>query len=379
MQTEPVPAAETPSDSVPGALTAPHAATRSTIPRERRFTMLAPMQDVTTLAFMQLIARRGAPDLFVTEFLRVHATSELDDDIADCAARVLPLTGTPLLVQLIGEDVPALVRAAETILSRFAETVAGIDFNLGCPMRKIFRKNVGGGLLRDLPKVAEIFSALREICSAHGKIFSVKCRLGFDDASPFPRLLELVRDCGVDLLAVHARTVRGLYRSPVDYAAIAEAVEKSACAVVANGEISSVGKARFVLEKTHCAGLMCGRHAVRNPWIFRQLREMFDGTPRERIFAPRLGDVFEYIRELEPCIADLATTPARAADRMKKFLNFIGTGVDPNGDFLRAVRRADSPTEIFKISEKFLLAGTLAEQPFPPEPFPRLCARPNCE
>lgn len=353
---------------------------KTPFPPRETFTMLAPMQDVTSLAFMRLIARRGAPDIFVTEFLRVHATSEIDDCIAECAAETLARTGTPLLVQLIGEDVTALARNAENLLARFPETVAGIDFNLGCPMPKIFRKNVGGGLLRDLPKVAEIFAALREICSAHGKIFSVKARLGFDDAAPFPQLLELVHRHGVDLLAVHARTVRALYRGAVDYAAIARAVEElRGVPVVANGEISSVAKARFVLGRTHCAGLMCGRHAVRNPWIFRQLREWLAGTPPEEIFAPTRADVFAYIRELEPCIADTATTPARAADRMKKFLNFIGTAVDPAGEFLREMRRASTPDEIFRIAEKFLLAGALGDEIFPAEPFPQLCARPNCE
>lgn len=343
------------------------------------FTALAPMQDVTTLPFMRLLARRGTPDFFVTEFLRVHATSDIDDSVAECAEKTLPLTGAPLLVQLIGENVPALVRVADAVLTRYEKTVAGIDFNLGCPMPKIFRRNVGGGLLRELPKVAEILGALRKVCSAHEKFFTVKSRLGFDDASPFPQLLEIVRDAGADMLAVHGRTVRGLYRAPVDYDAIAEAVKKSACPVAANGEISSVKKARDVLSKTHCAGLMCGRHAIRNPWIFRQLHEMFDGVPDEKIFAPRLGDVFEYIREIGICVADKASSPARSAAYMKKFLNFIGTGVDAEGQFLHAVRRAESPDEIFRIAEKFMLAGNLAEKKFPPEPFPTLVARPNCE
>lgn len=341
--------------------------------------MLAPMQDITTFPFMQLLAKRGAPDFFVTEFLRVNSTSQIDDSIAECAEKTFPETSSPLFVQLIGEDVPALVRIADTVLTRYAETVAGIDINLGCPMPKIFRKNVGGGLLRDLPKVEEILTALRKVCSAHGKLFTVKCRLGFDDPEPFPRLLEIIRETRADLIAVHGRTVRGLYRSPVDYDAIADAVKKSVCPVAANGEISSVAKAHSVLKKTHCAGLMCGRHAVRNPWIFRQLREMFAGTPNDKIFVPKLGDVFDYIRELEICVSDETVSAARIAARMKKFLNFIGTGVDADGAFLHAVRRAESPTEIFKISEKFLLAGTLSETPFPPEPFPALCARPNCE
>lgn len=336
------------------------------------FSALAPMQDVTTLSFMRLLTRYGAPDVFVTEFLRVHATSRIDADILECLEN--PPAGTPLFVQLIGEDVPALVRIAREILSRF--DIAGLDFNLGCPVPKVFRKNVGGGLLLDLSRVAQILPALRAVCSEFGKKMTVKCRLGFDNSKPFPELLELINAHGVDWLAVHARTVRGLYREPVDYDAIAFAVAKANVPVLANGEIASVEKATQIREKTHCAGFMIGRHAIRNPWIFRQLREAQQGVP---VFSPRLGDVFEYLRDVEKCVAKPEDAPARVAARMKKFLNFIGTSVDSEGAFLFAVRRAGTPSEIFSIAEKFLLAGTLAEKIFPQEPFPGLIARPNCE
>lgn len=338
-------------------------------------TVLAPMQDVTTLPFMRLLAdaRYGAPDFFVTEFLRVHATSIIDEDIRECLEN--PPAGTPLFLQLIGEDVPALVRVAREALSRF--DVAGIDLNLGCPAPKVFRKNVGGGLLRDLPHVAEILPALREVCSEFGRRFTLKCRLGFDDAGALAPLLDLARENAVDWIAVHGRTVRGLYRTPVDYDAIAAAVRDAACPVLANGEISSVEKALRVREKTRCAGWMIGRHAIRNPWIFRQLRETREGagTP----FAPRLGDVFDYVRALAGVVALPGDRPERVAARMKKFLNFVGTGADAEGAFLHAVRRAETPDEIFAIADRFLLAGGNAEKPFPEEPFPGLVARPNCE
>lgn len=101
--------------------------------------MLAPMQDITTLPFMRMLARRGAPDFFVTEFLRVNATSQIDDSVAECAEKTLPLTGTPLLVQLIGEDVPALVRVA-----RRARTLSrngrGNRFEFGLPDAENFSK-----------------------------------------------------------------------------------------------------------------------------------------------------------------------------------------------------------------------------------------------
>lgn len=338
-------------------------------------TSLAPMQDVTTLPFMRLLAEnlKSAPDYFVTEFLRVHSTSIIDDDIVECLEHAP--AGIPLFLQLIGEDIPALVRIARRALTSF--DIAGIDLNLGCPAPKVFKKNVGGGLLRDLAQTEKILAALREVCSEFGKRFTVKCRIGFEDATPFPRLLELIRENRIDLLAVHGRTVRGLYRTPVDYDAIAFAVKESACPVVANGEIASPEKAFRVREQTACAGWMVGRHAIRNPWIFRSLREAREG--RKEIFSPRLGDVFEYIRALESCVALPDDKPERVAARMKKFLNFIGTGVDAEGAFLYAVRRAGNPGEILKIAEKFLIAGNKSDAAFPAEPFPGIVARPNCE
>ncbi|MCD8283954.1 MAG: tRNA-dihydrouridine synthase family protein [Opitutae bacterium] len=387
-------------------------------------TCLAPMQDVTTCRFMELIAgeRYGAPDFFVTEFLRVHATSDFNDEIVESLTRIP--ARAPLFLQLIGENIDALTRVAGAALSRFG-SVAGIDFNLGCPSPKICKKNVGGGLLRDIAHVAEIIPALREITADRGKLFSVKCRIGFADDSALSRIVDLANENAVDLLSVHGRTVRGLYRTPVDYGAIAFAVEKAACPVFANGEISSVVKSKFVLATTKCAGFMLGRHAIRNPWIFRQIKEArergFYGNnaaptnpipttnpilttnlipttnpssttnprsttnpvattnPAPEIFRPTLGDVFLYVRDLAECVAQPGDNPERVAARMKKFLNFVGTGVDARGEFLFEARRAKTPDEIFAVSEKFMLAGNRAEQPFPDEPFSGIVARPNCE
>ncbi len=345
------------------------------------------MQDVTTRRFFQLISgtKFGAPDLFVTEFLRVHSTSEIDAEIADSLEN--SPAGTPIFLQLIGEDVPALEKISKLALSKF-KNLAGIDLNLGCPAPKICRKNVGGGLLKNLEKVAEIVPALRKITADFGKKFSVKCRLGFENSASFPRLLEIFNENSVDFLSVHGRTVRGLYREKVDYDAIAFAAKNSKCAVFANGEISSVEKAKNVFEKTGVFGFMIGRHAIRNPWIFRQIHEARErhffeknaaGTPDLEIFRPRLSDVFFYIRELENCVKIAGDSRERVAARMKKFLNFVGTSVDPAGAFLFEIRRAQTPEEIFSISEKFLLTGTRGEEFFSLEPFSGIVARPNCE
>jgi tRNA-dihydrouridine synthase len=164
-------------------------------------TALAPMQDVTDLAFMTVIGEIGPPDWFVTEFFRVTPTSRLEPHIVRSITE--NPTGRPVFAQVIGEDLAALARAARD-LARLP--IAGLDLNLGCPAPKIYRKNVGGGLLRDLPHVDRILGTLRETVGSG--LFTVKTRIGFADTDNFDALLDLVVKHRVDLLGLHARTVK---------------------------------------------------------------------------------------------------------------------------------------------------------------------------
>src|SRR5688572_14537733 len=174
----------------------------------RPLTALAPMQDVTDLAFMRVVAHYGAPDYFFTEFFRVHAQSRVEKHILRSIDE--NSTGRPVFAQLIGEDLGHLARTTEELLRH---NIAGIDLNLGCPAPKVYKKNVGGGLLREPKKVGEILALLR---AAVPGLFTVKMRIGFDGTENFDRLLELINEHRVDLLSVHGRTVKEMYRSEVD-------------------------------------------------------------------------------------------------------------------------------------------------------------------
>lgn len=324
------------------------------------------MQDVTDLAFMRVIAHYGAPDYFFTEFFRVHAQSRPERHIVRSIAE--NTTGRPVFAQLIGEDIHHLDRTVRELL---ALPVAGIDLNLGCPAPKVYKKNVGGGLLRDPDRIDAILGALR---AAVPGLLTVKMRLGFEDTAHYDRILDLVSKHRVDLLSVHGRTVKEMYRSEVRYDAIAHAVGRVACPVLANGNITSAPKAAAVIAATGAAGVMIGRHAIRNPWIFRQCREVFAGGPASRI---TLADVRSYIGLLvEATLTE--TIPERAhVNKMKKYLNFVGQGVDPEGRFLHDMRRTATRDELFAVCDQHLLAQP--DREFAPEPYPGVIARPNCE
>lgn len=335
------------------------------------------MQDVTDLAFMRVIAHYGAPDYFFTEFFRVHTQSRPEKHILRSIAE--NTSGRPIFAQLIGESVPDILRTVHELL---AYPVAGIDLNLGCPAPKVYRKNVGGGLLREPDRVDEILGALR---AAVPGLLTVKMRIGFDDTANFERLLELINRHSVDLLTVHGRTVKELYRSEVHYDFIAHAVRAVRCPVMANGNITSARRAASVLAQTGAAGVMIGRHAIRNPWVFRQCRERWvlqspggeTGGPAAGIYQPALADVRDYIARLYQAIAAPGLPERPRVARMKKYLNFVGQSVDPDGAFLHEMRRTQTEIELFSVCDRYLL--TDPTQPFPLEPYPGVLARPNRE
>ena len=333
-----------------------------------RPSVLAPMQDVTTTGFFRVVARRGAPDWFVTEYLRVHESSTPERHIVESIEA--HGTGRPVFAQLIGEDIPHIVRTIRWLLSRLP--VAGIDLNLGCPAPKVYRKNVGGGLLRDPGKVDEILRAMRAEIPG---LFTVKMRLGFDDQAALDPVTASVARHGVDLLTVHGRTVKGLYWSEVDYPAIARAVRAVPSPVIANGDVWSADKASRIVAETGAWGAMMGRHAIRNPWIFRQWRERQLGLPVHR---PTLGDVRAYLDDLASECCDADAPDDRRASRLKKFLNFVGLAVDPEGRFLAEMRRTEGMAELMACCDRHLL-GERAGEAYALEPHPGLVARPTRE
>jgi tRNA-dihydrouridine synthase len=331
-------------------------------------TALAPMQDVTMHSFLHIVAKCGAPDYFFTEYYRVHENSRLDENVAHSI--VDNHTGRPIIAQIIGEDLFHMRRAVQELVKL---PIAGIDLNLGCPAPKVFRKNVGGGLLRDPNHIDALLGTLREAIPG---LFSVKMRYGFEDDRNFETILALLVKHQVDLVSLHARTVKQLYRGKPDYRYITRAVQALPCPVLANGDISSADKAVQVLDMTKARGVMIGRPAIRNPWIFRQCRERFSGKP---VFAPQLRDVRDYVDTLWVSTDAPGLPEKNHISRMKKLLNFIGLGVDPQGEFLYRMRLTLTRAELLSVCDEFMIANNRADTAFALDAHENLIARPNHE
>jgi tRNA-dihydrouridine synthase len=153
-----------------------------------------------------------------------------------------------------------------------------------------------------------------------------------------------------------------MYRSEVRYDFIARAAAELPCPVLANGNVYSAAKADEVLRSTGVKGLMIGRGAIRNPWIFEQFRQYRRG---ETVQLPRGRDVLAYVQGLYEIPAGSGLSERSQVQRMKKFMNYLGVGVDPEGRFLHEVRRATSRAGFFGLCREFLDH----DQPMPLEPF----------
>lgn len=302
---------------------------------------LAPMQDVTTLDFMRVMARHGGPDIYWTEYFRVHAVSHLERWILESITK--NPTGRPIVAQLIGNDIPSLVRSARELQHH---PVAAIDLNLGCPAPIVYRKCAGGGLLREPQRIDAILGALRDAVTIP---FTVKTRIGFDSPAEFDTLLPIFAKHAIDLLTVHARTVVQMYRPGVHYDLIAQAARALGCPVFANGNIHNAEQAGALVAGTGVRGLMIGRGAIRNPWVFDQIRQHGRG---EAVKRPTGRELLSYIRELWEAEITPGVRESAQVQRMKKFMNFIGEGLP--GTFLHAIRRAETTASFFRICEEYL-------------------------
>lgn len=297
---------------------------------------LAPMQDVTDWAFWKLMARYGGADLYFTEYFRVTAGYRPEKYILRSITE--NPTGRPAIAQIIGNETEWMCRTASELENH---PTAAVDLNLGCPAPVVYRKCAGGGLLRDPGRIDALLAALRSTISG---AFTVKTRIGFSDPGECDRLLEIFAQHRLDLLTVHGRTVTEKYGPVVHYDRIAQAVRHLSIPVLANGNVDSPAGAARILRETGVRGLMIGRGAIRNPWIFSQIRAHLAGSEPH---LPSGREVLQYIEELYDSACDDHVPERAQVQRMKKYMNYLGEGV--GAAFLHDIRRAETKAGFFSI------------------------------
>ncbi len=226
--------------------------------------VLAPLAGFTDLPFRSVVKKFGA-DLTVSEMLSSNALAHGSQKTLHMIEKS-PLED-PYSVQIAGADVDIVKSAVEVLNEQ--EGIDIIDLNCGCPVPKVVGHGSGSSLLLDLPLMGEIIKTIKE--TSNKQLTSVKIRLGFEEKNHVD-IAKMVEASGADFLAVHGRTRAGKFRAAVDYDAIGEIKKAVNIPVIANGDIDSYEKAKWVLEHTGADGVMIGRGAVGAPWIFHQLK-----------------------------------------------------------------------------------------------------------
>ena len=288
-------------------------------------TVLAPMAGVTDTVFRRFIREMGGCGLIMTEFTSADGVLRRKDRKAQ---RYLHFYDDehPISAQLFGSGPETLAEAARMVEGLGFDLV---DLNLGCPAKKVVKCNGGSGLLRDLPLIERIFRAVR----AAVKIpFTVKFRAGWNEQELiYPQLARMAEDCGLDAIAMHARTREQGYGGQAQWHWIGDLKQSVRIPVIGNGDVRSPEDAAAMVAETDCDAVMIGRSAATNPWIFRQIAQYSEhGRYQDASDADRFLMIRRYFRMLiEEGFPD-------APGKMKQFAAWFTHGVR-NGSQLRKV------------------------------------------
>jgi len=291
--------------------------------------VLAPMAGVTNLPF-RLIAREAGAALVFTETVSARGLVQRGPKswrLVESAPKEQPLA-----YQLFGSDPEILAEATRMLVERGARFV---DLNCGCPVKKFILNGAGSALLREPASVGRILGAMRR--AIPGGVLSVKVRLGWDSASINAAEVARVAEAeGVDFLAVHGRTRAQQYSGSADRARIADVVRAVRVPVFANGDVVEPADALAMLAETGAAGVMIGRGALANPWIFAETTALASGRPvvgpsreqRALLVERHLARMLEYAGDDRSCV-----------HMLKKYLSAWSTGLAGAGDFRDRVNR----------------------------------------
>lgn len=233
--------------------------------------VLAPMESITNAYYRRICKRYGA-DVLVTEFISSDA---LIREVENSKKKmVFWESERPLGIQIFGNSEEALIGATKIAESYRPDF---IDINWGCPVRKIASKGSGSGILNDIPKMIELSSAVVRSTSLP---VTVKTRLGYDQKStPIVEIAERLQDIGIEGLAIHGRTRSQMYKGEADWRLIGEVKNnpRMNIPIYGNGDINSAEKALEYKNRYGVDGILIGRAAIGNPFIFKEIKDKLNG------------------------------------------------------------------------------------------------------
>lgn len=310
--------------------------------RAEQPTVLAPMAGVTDRDFRLIVKRIGGVGIVTMEFISSKMLMQGDKRIT----KLLTYEDEerPLSIQIYGSDAATMADAARVVEERGADLC---DINMGCPANKVLKGCAGAALMGDLDLARDI---VRECRRAISIPLTVKFRLGLDDHRR--NFLELGRICegeGADAVAMHGRTAKQRFTGEADWRPIAELKEAVSIPVLGNGDVRTAEDAVAMLRKTGCDGVMVGRGATRDPWIFARIAaRLSDGRIPEPTLADRRDLVLGHFRTLLERDDDKL-----ALHKMRTFTQWYSHGLPGGKDLRRQIQSSPDAVSFFAMIDAY--------------------------
>ncbi len=297
--------------------------------------VLSPMAGVTDYSFRRLIKNCGGVGLSVSEFISVEGLTRHNPK----SKRQMRFDESerPFAVQIFGGEVKRMVLGAEMAQEVGADI---LDVNCGCPAPKVVKKGGGSGLLKDLPNLELILTEIKKAISIP---LTLKIRTGYTDSTiNAVEVAKMAEQCGVEHLQVHGRTREQGYKGEANWDIIKAVKEAVSIPVSGNGDVTDVEFALKKFDETGVDGILIGRGAMQNPWIFRQIQDVIEGRepfqPSFEVKQAALLEFFEYLRE------DMTELPALG--KMKQLAGQFTKGLVGGAQFRQTLYHSHSAQEI---------------------------------
>lgn len=321
---------------------------------------MGPMAGVTDLPFRILCKEKGC-SLVCTEMVSAKAITYNNKNTFE----LLKTEGevSPLAVQIFGSEPDILGEVCER-LSESSYDI--IDINMGCPVPKIVNNHEGSALMKQPKLVSEILKAMVKYAT---KPITVKIRKGFDDDHVnAPEIARIAEDAGVSAIAVHGRTRSQYYSGKADWDIIKEVKAAVKIPVIGNGDITSAKTALDMIRYTGCDGIMVGRAAQGNPWIFEEIKYAIQEITKEDLLEGKYEHFSEYSLKKSLPTQDIIEMILRHAKaqialdgehmgilKMRKHVSWYTHGIKNSSKLRDLINHAESPEEVEALLREYLL------------------------
>jgi nifR3 family TIM-barrel protein len=315
----------------------------------KNWVLMAPMAGYTTLPF-RLMAKKMGAGCVTTEMVSGKGLT-LGHQKTLRYLRSHP-DEKPLCVQIFGSQPEVMATAAQIAVDAGADMV---DLNMGCPAKKVVKTGAGAALLRDLKKADQMISSVRRACSVP---LTVKIRTGWSQVEPVAvELGRVIENCGADAVIVHPRFATQGFSSSADWQWIRRIKEEVRIPVIGNGDITEPSLALRMRQETGCDGVMIGRAAIRNPWIFRQIEQVEQGVPPIQPGPlARKAFILDHFTLLCETMEE-----SKAAQAIRGFLLSFSRGLPGSGHFRQTICRiSDTPGLVSAMDDYFIQSENAA-------------------